>query len=198
MPANRVDLVNIFQTVTQALEQNQQALDQADTFNKDHGDNMVQTFQTITSALEKKKSGTDGAALSYAAKTLAKKANSGSSKLYAQNLAEAAAQFKGKKVDQKGALQLLQTLIGGGGSGSGGGDALGSLLGGLTGGGSSAGSSGGGDLLGSLLGSLVSGGGLQSLVQSFLGGSKVASSSDHRAQSTEVVIQSFLQALGGK
>lgn len=110
----RIDLVDLFGTVTQALAENRQSLDRLDEYNHDHGDNMVQTFQTITTALEQKRGSTDSAALGYAAKQLASSANSGSSKLYAENLAQAATQFKGKRVDEKGALDLLTMLIGAG------------------------------------------------------------------------------------
>ena len=256
MPQNSLDLAGIFQAVTQALADNQQPLNQADEYNQDHGSNMVQTFQTITTALQKKQGSSDSAALNYAARQLSQKAASSSGKLYAQNLSQAASQFEGKTVDAQGALQLLQTLIGGqsgqttsqsgggdllsgllgsltgGGTGtqqpsqSGGGDLLGSLLGGLTGGGGLAGQqpsqsgggdllgsllsgltggggsavqqpsqSGGGDLLGSLLGGLTGGGGLQSLAQTFLGGSGMGNTT-HRTQSTQVVVNAFLQALG--
>ena len=118
MVQQKVDLTGIFQTVTQELAKNQQTLDQADEYNHNHGSNMVQTFQTVTNALEKKKGSSSSAALAYAAKTLAKQANSGSSQLYAQNLAQAATKFKGKRVDEKGALDLLQTLIGAASGGS--------------------------------------------------------------------------------
>ena len=265
MATKQLDLAGIFGAVTQTLEENKQTLNQADEYNKNHGDNMVQTFQTITGALEQKKSGTDGAALALAAKRLSAQANSGSSKLYAEHLAQAATQFKGKNLDAQGAMQLLQTLIGAGQSGqssqagvqqssqggdllgsllggmsggehaasalpgeqpaqtssqggdllgsllgglmggqqqsapqpSQGGDLLGSLLGGLMGGGLSSGqqsSQGGGNLLLTLLSSLAGSGGLQSLVQSFLGNSRMGDAA-HRTQSTEVVVQSFLQAL---
>lgn len=163
MEEQKVDLVKIFGAVTQALAENQPELDQADEYNQNHGSNMVQTFQTITDALENKKSSTDSAALSYAAKTLSKNSNSGSSRMYAENLALAADKFEGKQVDSRGAMDLLQTLIGAGqssGSQSGGGDMLSTLLGSLAGGEtSSQGSlSGGGDMLTSLLGGLASGG----------------------------------------
>ncbi len=136
MAQSNIDLATLFQTVTQSLVENQQALDQADTINRDHGDNMVKTFQTITNALEKKQGATPSAALKYAAKTVSKSSASGSAQLYSQNLAQAATQFKGKGIDAQGALQLLSTLIGAGqgGGAQGGGDALGSLLGGLMGG----------------------------------------------------------------
>jgi len=241
--------------VTQALAENQQSLDQADTYNQNHGSNMVQTFQTITTALEKKKTSSPGTALAYAAKALERSADSGSSRLYAQNLSRAAADFKGKKMDAQGAMQLLQTLIGGqapassGGASGGdllgsllggmtggqtptqssepsGGDLLGSLLGGMTGGQTPTQSSepSGGDLLGSLLGGGSSGGGglqdgldlqdlltagmafmqakqsggstMQALVQAFTSASGMGNA-QHRQESTQLVVQSFLQALAG-
>ncbi len=159
MPQNSADLVNIFQTVTQALAEQQQTLDQADTYNHDHGTNMVQTFETITTALENKKTGSDSAALAYAAKALSKSTASSSGKLYAENLNTAAAKFKGRKVDERGALELLQTLIGGGQSGqqaSGGGDMLGMLLGGMAGNAApqQPAPSAGEDMLGMLLGGM--------------------------------------------
>ncbi len=166
MPQSSVDLANIFQSVTQALAENQQALNQADEYNQDHGTNMVQTFQTITNALEQKKGSSASTALNYAAKQLSMNATSGSSQLYAQNLAQAAGQFKGKSMDTQGAVQLLQMLIGGGQAAPSaaqpdGGDMLGSLLGGFAGGESSSAQQapqGGNDMLGALLGGLTGGG----------------------------------------
>lgn len=170
MAKKDVDLANVFRSVTQSLAENQQALNQADEYNQDHGDNMVQTFQTITSALEQKKGRLSSAALAFAAQQLSENSTSSSGKLYAENLAQAATQMKGKKVDAQGALQLLQTLIGGGqaqqpaqqpAQQTGGGDLLGTLLGGLTGGGEPSQQqtqqTGGGDLLGTLLSGLTGG-----------------------------------------
>ena len=165
MPQSSVDLANIFQSVTQALAENQQALNQADEYNRDHGDNMVQTFQTITNALEQKKGSSASTALDYAAKQLSKNTSSSSGQLYAQNLSQAAGQFKGKKVDAQGAVQLLQMLIGGGQAASSaaqssGGDMLGALLGGMSGGQSSQAQKApqaGDDMLGALLGGLTGG-----------------------------------------
>ena len=255
MPHNRVDLANIFQSVTQSLSQNQQALDQADEYNHDHGTNMVQTFQTITKSLQQKQGKSDSSALSYAAKKLATNTTSGSGKLYAQGLTQAATRFKGKKVDSKGALDLLGTLIGGGqASQDSGGDLLGTLLGQMTGGGQSQpseSSGSGGDLLGSLLGQVTGGeqpkptaspqqggdalstllGGLtgsqssssgsgsgldlgdlvnagmsfmqakqqggstaQALIQAFMGASGMGNRTE-RTHSTQLVVNSFLQAL---
>ena len=176
MTKNRVDLVSIFSEVTQTLLQNQPSLDRADEINQDHGSNMVTTFQTITKAVkaQKKKGASDSTALAYAANQLAKKSTSSSGQQYARNLAAAASQFKGKQVDQRGAMDLLMTLIGGGAAAqtasqpapqpsaqaSGGSDLIGSLVGSMMGGGTpqaSQPSAGGGDLLGSLLGGMLSG-----------------------------------------
>ena len=261
MAQNQIDLASIFQEVTKSLDENQQTLNHADPYNGDHGSNMVQTFQTITNALQKKKGSSTSTALNYAARQLSQNTASGSGKLYAQNLEQAASRFKGKQMDSKGALELLQTLIGGGqgaqpgsqstggAAGQPGGDLLGSLLGGLMGAGQTPAQqspqsgtdsplggllgslmgggqqssqtgggdllsgllgglmggqattqqpvqSGGGDLLGTLLGGLTSGGGLQSLVQAFLGGSGMGDAA-HRTESTQVVVNAFLQALMG-
>ena len=162
MPQNHVELTNIFNSITQSLIENQQTLNQSDEYNQNHGDNMVQTFETITRALQEKQGKTDSSALSYAARKLARTTTSKSGQLYAQNLAQAATRFKGKPVDSRGALQLLQTLIGGGQTpqaGSGSGDVLGTLLGGLTGEQPSQAQpdAAGGDLLGALLGGLAGG-----------------------------------------
>jgi hypothetical protein len=178
MTQNRVDLVNIFKSVTQVLAQNQQALDQADEYNHDHGTNMVQSFQTITNSLQQKQGKSDSSALSYAAKNLSKNTNSSSGQLYAKGLTQAAAKFKGKSVDTKGALDLLQTLIGGGQTSSqstqsAGSDILGTLLGQMTGGGQSqsSGSSGSsGDLLGTLLGQTTGAEGVSPTATSQQGG----------------------------
>ncbi len=169
MTKNKVELAELFQAVTKSLAQNQQALNQADVFNQDHGTNMVQTFETITRSLQQRQGKPDSAALAFAAKQLAKNSTSSSGKLYAQGLAQAATQFKGKQVDQRGAMQLLQTLIAGGQSAPqsqapAGGDLLSALMGGMSEGNQQ--QSTGGDLLSSLLGGMAGGGQTQQPQQS--------------------------------
>ena len=247
-----IDLASLFQSVTQTMQQNQSALNQADEVNRDHGNNMVQTFQTITRALQARQGKPASTALAYAAKQLSKNTTSGSGQLYAQSLAQAATQFKGKPIDTRGAMQLLQTLIGGGqapqssggdllgsllggqsaqgSSPSTGGDLLGTLLGGMASGGESPEQPSGqsGDMLGSLLGGLLGGGSapasgsesagldmgdllnagmrllgggqsssspLGNLIQAFTSSSGMGNST-HRDQSTALVVNAFLQALG--
>lgn len=50
MPKN-LDLVNLFQGVAKTLVDNRTALNEADTYNHDHGDNMVKVFQVISEAM---------------------------------------------------------------------------------------------------------------------------------------------------
>ena len=170
--SQNINLAGIFNAVTQDLVSNQQNLNQADAYNQDHGDNMVRTFKTITRALQQKQKqgSSDSTALAYAAKKLSK-SPSASAQLYSQGLSQAATQFQGKEVDQRGAMQLLQTLIGGGQAApqsapsAAGGDLLSSLLGGLGGGTETQSAqespAAGGDMLSALLGGLGGGAGTQ-------------------------------------
>lgn len=165
--AKKIDLSALFGTVAKTMTQNQSQLNTADTYNHDHGDNMVQIFEVITQAMKEKQSASPADQLAYASQLLRAKSQSGSAQLYAEGLSDAATQFQGaKSINTNTAMTLIQTLLGAQGSvptsGGGSGDMLGSLLGGLMGsqqqptsqtqGGDN------GDLLGSLLGGLMGGG----------------------------------------
>ena len=67
MPGNQIDLSQLFGQVVQSLSQNQGALNQADEYNKNHGDNMVEIFKLVTQALQEKKDAKPAAQLKYAA-----------------------------------------------------------------------------------------------------------------------------------
>jgi hypothetical protein len=139
MAAQEVNLLNLFQTVSKALSSSKEALNQADTYNHDHGDNMVQVFDTVAEAMKAKKGASPADQLAYASELLRQR-QSGSAKYYAGGLSRAAQQFTGQPVTTENAMQLVQTLLGGEqpvtpatGAPSGQGDLLGSLLSGLTG-----------------------------------------------------------------
>jgi phosphoenolpyruvate---glycerone phosphotransferase subunit DhaL len=158
-----IDLGKLFGSVAKTLVQNQAQLNTADTYNHDHGDNMVQIFEVITQAMKEKQNASPADQLAYASQLLRTKSQSGSAQLYAEGLSDAASQFKGaKSIDTNTAMTLIQTLLGAQGSvstsGSGTGDLLGSLLGGLTSAQQTTTqtqASGSGDLLGGLLGGLM-------------------------------------------
>jgi hypothetical protein len=158
MANGQIDLLKLFQAAAGALQQNQSSLNQADTYNHDHGDNMVNTFDTIIQALQQKQNAKPAAQLKYVGQQLEQTATSGSGKTYAQGFAQAAAHFKGTEITLESILPLIQLLLGGGqattskGSSA---DIIGSILGGLSGG--SSGQSGQGLDLGGLLGGLLGG-----------------------------------------
>lgn len=219
----QIDLLSLFKQASKSVKQNKDTLNQADSYNHDHGDHMVEIFDVITQAMKEKKNADPADQLEYAAQILRRKSTSGSGKIYADNLQNAAKQVLGKEINTGTVLTILQSLMGAsqksGTSGSG--DLLGSLLGGLMSGGSSG--SGANDVLGSLLGQaggsssgsnqgidlgdLLGAGmdvlsksqqgksGLDALTGALLSGSQMAES-DHRQQSGEIVTKAVLGALG--
>ena len=171
-PARKVNLAKVFQNVASVMAQNETALNEADTLNHDHGTNMAQTFRTIAGAVQERKTSSASAQLEHASAAVRSSSKSGSAQLYADGLHEAAMRFKGRQVTEQNAMELVQTLMGldspaaqaaapADASRAGGADMLGSLLGGLMGGGEPAQQQqqpAGGDMLGSLLGGLMGGG----------------------------------------
>lgn len=169
MAQKDVDLVKLFNSVTKTLKTEQATLNEADSYNHDHGDNMVKNFKVITKALKMKNGATPSEQLSYASQVLKSKSASGSANMYSQGLAEAAKQLMGQQsVNANNASSMIQALIGAQPTAqeekAGSGDMLGQILGGLLGGGGTATptqeeSSQSGDMLGGLMGSLMGGGG---------------------------------------
>jgi hypothetical protein len=166
MAAKQVNLAKLFQGVATALTANRDVLNQADTYNHDHGDNMVEIFEVVAQAIKARKTASPADQLAYAGELLRQK-QSGSAKYYAGGLMSAAQKFAGKSVTPDNAMDLIKTLIGGAGAQGSAGtpaappDMLGSLLSGLGASGAQ-GSAGTSvpqpDMLGSLLSSLGGGG----------------------------------------
>ncbi len=136
MAAQQVNLAKLFQGVAKALTANRDVLNQADTYNHDHGDNMVEIFEVVAQAIKARRTASPADQLAYASELLRQK-QSGSAKYYAGGLMSAAQKFAGKSVTPDNAMDLIQTLLGGGAAhGSAGApaarpDMLGSLLSGL-------------------------------------------------------------------
>ncbi len=112
--ANDIDLAKVFQVVAKNLAQNRDTLNQADSYNHDHGDNIVQVFQLVTKAVKAKKGADVSEQLAYASDYLSKNSKSGSGQAYAQGLAQAANQFKEKQLTPNNAMELINALLGGG------------------------------------------------------------------------------------
>jgi hypothetical protein len=132
--ADNFDLSTVFKAVTEALKENQSDLDASDEYNGNHGTHMVETFNLIQKAVESKSDASASDQLAFASQKLRASTTSGSAKLYADGLEDAAEQFKGKEFNQKSAGTLINALMGSKPSAEGGsGDFLSTLLGGMTG-----------------------------------------------------------------
>jgi hypothetical protein len=199
MPNNALDLGRVFQAVAGSLLENRDQLNQADTIDQNHGDDMVEIFKLITQAMGETPGASPADQLARASE-LVRSRQSGTSRHYAAGLTGAAEQLKGKNLTADMAMQLVQTLVGGGraapAASTGGGDLLGALMGGLSGG--TDGKVDSGDLLQAGLSFLSSPqgqqvlGGLMSSMTADPGGPP----KDYRAQSGAVVTQTMLKVLG--
>lgn len=138
--AQSLDLAKLFSAATKVLAKNQTTLNQADTYNHDHGDNMVEVFDVITQAMRERKGASSADQLEYASQLLRQKTQSGSGQVYAQGLERAAQAFMGKTLTKQNAGTLIQSLFGAEQvsaqpATAGGADLLGSLVSSLAGGG---------------------------------------------------------------
>jgi len=206
-----IDLAQLFGAVAGNLAENRDTLNKADTYNSDHGDNMVNIFQSVAKIVQGKSNVSQASQLAAASKEL-RKNKSGSAQLYADGLDRASKTFKGKVINQDNAATLIQALMGstqqvatsptkpvetGGGL-------LGSLLGSLGGGqtGGQADDQNGldiGDLLNvgaAFMNSKQKGGSnTEALINAVLSSSPLGQSS-HRSQSGSLVANTIMQMIG--
>ena len=181
------------------MVENKTALNDADDYNKNHGDNMVDIFQMITGAMKEAPQGDVSNGLSTASELLAgNEKKSGSADMYAKGLAQAAEYFQDQDLDASQLLPLLQTMLGGGEASvtKGAGGLLDSLVGSI----------GGDDGLD--LGDILSAGAafmeakesgdsnLEAAMDAVISASKMGES-PHRAQSSKLVADVLLQTLLG-
>ena len=200
------DLSALFNVVAQTLAENQSSLNQADTENQNHGDNMVQAFNMIAQSMSNQRGQAPSTQLRHASQYLAQNAQSGSGQVYAQGLAQAAQQFRGQKaITPDNAMLLIQSLLGGGQQAAPqmGGDLLGSLLGGQQ-----SQAAGGGLSDGIDVGDLLNAGmafmnakqqgqdNLQAALSALMSAGPMAQK-PHRQQSGQVVANALLQAIAG-
>jgi hypothetical protein len=209
MATKQVNLANVFGTVATALASNRETLNQADPYNHDHGDNMVEVFDVVAQAMKAKKGASPADQLAYASELLRQK-ESGSAKYYAGGLKQAAQQFTGKQVTPNNAMELIQTLLGGGTptsapapTPSGQADVLGSLLTGLTGTGQTGVPAQGGLDVGDLLNAGLSymnakqrGEADTSALMGALMSATSGGNTAYRAQSGALVANALMQAVG--
>jgi hypothetical protein len=90
---DRFELAPLFQAVGEALRQNQESLNQADPYNGNHGDHMVEIFARAAQAAQDKKDASLAEAMQYAGIQLEQLAHNGSAQVYAHGLKEIAEQL---------------------------------------------------------------------------------------------------------
>ncbi|MCJ7520365.1 MAG: dihydroxyacetone kinase subunit L [Anaerolineaceae bacterium] len=212
MANEQIDLFSLFKQVSKSVKQNKTSLNQADPYNHDHGDNMVEIFDVITRAMKEKKTADPADQLEYAAQLLRSKTGSGSGQVYASGLESAAKQVLGKDLNIGTIMTIIQSLMGSTQqpnqqtAQTAGSDMIGSLMGQLLGGAgkTGAGSSGTGqgldltDLLGAgmnYMSAKQSGkSDIEAITGALMSGSTMAQT-PYRAQSGEVVTSALLKAL---
>jgi hypothetical protein len=198
MASNQIDLAAVFNTVSKVMEQNQSQLNAADTYNQDHGDHMVEVFNMITKAVGDKKNADVVDQLKYAGNQLLKNGNSGSATMYGENLLNAAEAFTGKEVTSENSMQLIQLLLGAQQNASSTeGGFLGSLLSGLTAGGTGEGLDAG-DLLNAGMAFMQAKQSGDSNLEAALDAVVAASTAGqtpHRAESGKLVADALLSAI---
>lgn len=106
-----MDLSSIFKTVSSQLTVQKNVLNEADDYNHDHGDNMVQIFDLISNAVSKKSSEPVADQLAYASKVVEKEGQSGSAQLFAKGLAEAASNFTDTELKPDTLGILVKSLL---------------------------------------------------------------------------------------
>ncbi len=153
--AQALTLPSIFKAVSKTLSENEAVLNEADTYNHNHGSNMAEAFKTVSKAVAKKKDLPVSEQLAYASDLL-QDSCSGSARFYAQGLANASQKFQGKQLNENTVGLLINAMMGAQEpaqetSGAAEKSLLGSLLGGMTGQQQQQSQPSGGDLLGSLL-----------------------------------------------
>ncbi len=197
MAEKSIDLVSVFNTVSTVLSENKTKLNAADTYNQDHGDNMVQVFNLITQAIGQKKDSDPVDQLKFAGEQLLANQKSGSAAMYGENLLQAAQAFQGKQLTADNGLQLVQLLLGAQQAKTQEGGVLGSLLSSFTGGGTSDGLDAG-DFLNAGMAFFQSkqqgDSNLEAAMDALVAAS-TAGQTPHRAESGKLVADSLLQAL---
>jgi hypothetical protein len=109
--AQALTLPSIFKAVSKTLSENEAVLNEADTYNHNHGSNMAKAFTTVSKAVAKKKDLPVSDQLAYASEVL-KDSSSGSARFYAQGLANASQKFQGKQLNENTVGLLINALMG--------------------------------------------------------------------------------------
>ncbi len=108
-----LEVSSLFQSVLDALIQKQPELNQADPYNQNHGDHMVEIFQIAVRAAREKQSASLAEAMQYASQLLQGCEHNGSAQVYARGLTCLADQFSQRQIDLDDLAPYAQLAISG-------------------------------------------------------------------------------------
>ncbi|HPY32781.1 MAG TPA: hypothetical protein PLO92_01070, partial [Anaerolineaceae bacterium] len=109
--AQALTLPSILKAVSKTLSENEAALNEADTYNHNHGTNIAAAFTSASKAVARKKDLPVAEQLAFASEVM-QGSSSGSAKIYAQGLATAAQQFQGKQLNENTIGLLINSMMG--------------------------------------------------------------------------------------
>ena len=113
MQNSTADLSNLFGTALSAVRNNRQQINALDSYNGNHGDNMVHNLDVITQALRSEASQPPAVALETAARQLQTQGRGTTSQYYATGLTKAASQLRGKSaLSNTDVTKLTHTMLG--------------------------------------------------------------------------------------
>lgn len=105
-------LSRLFSAALGRMETNQQAVNELDGYNGNHGDNMVQNLRTITTALSAREDAEPSEALRYASRALEAQGKGSTSSYYVKGLDQAAERLEGHSELSRGdVMTLVQSLL---------------------------------------------------------------------------------------
>jgi hypothetical protein len=105
------ELAPLFRAVGQALEQNREALNQADPVNGNHGDHMAAVFELAARAAAERPGPDVAATMEHAAQLLKAQTDNGSAQVYANGLEQVARQLRRYNVSRDDLLSYVQGAL---------------------------------------------------------------------------------------
>jgi len=106
-----LQLAPLFQAVADFLTRNREAFNQADPYNTNHGDHMVEIFQIAVRAAQEKAGASVADAMQHAAGLLAETHGNGSAQVYGRGLAQLAGQLRKYNLELVDLVFYVQSVL---------------------------------------------------------------------------------------
>lgn len=106
-----LELAPLFQAVADFLTRNRETFNQADPFNTNHGDHMVEIFQIAVQAAQEKAGASVADAMQHAAGLLAETHGNGSAQVYGRGLAQLAGQLRKYNLELVDLVFYVQSVL---------------------------------------------------------------------------------------